>query len=138
MKIPRYQQPLSSTEALSLQSRRMICHATRHTGRGRRARVSTRKAAVGYREFVDDAGTSWRVWDTRPMVANTLRAVSPGFAGGWLTFESRDERRRLAPIPPDWEFVTREQMTECCTRASPARHPDTLTSEDRRGLAGRS
>lgn len=93
---------------------------------------------MGYREFVDDGGTSWRVWDTHPLAANTLRSVSPGYAGGWLTFESHAERRRLAPIPEDWEFVTREQMTEWCARASPARRPDTPTSNDPRGFAKRS
>src|SRR3712207_639091 len=24
-------------------------------------------------------------------------------AGGWLTFESQGEKRRLAPVPPGWE-----------------------------------
>lgn len=93
---------------------------------------------MGYREFVDDRGTPWRVWDTHPLAANTLRSVSPGYAGGWLTFESPDERRRIAPIPPDWEFATRDQITEWCARASPARRPDTSTSDDPHGLAGRS
>lgn len=93
---------------------------------------------MGYREFVDDGGTSWRVWDTHPLAANTLRSVSPGYAGGWLTFESHAERRRLAPIPEDWEFAAREQMTEWCARASPARRPDTPASNDPRGFAKRS
>jgi hypothetical protein len=72
------------------------------------------------------------------MAANTLRSVSPGFAGGWLTFESPDERRRLAPIPADWEFATREQMTEWCARATPIRRPDTPTTDDPQGFAKRS
>lgn len=93
---------------------------------------------MGYREFADDGGTSWRAWDTHPMAASTLRSVSPEYAGGWLTFESSQERRRLAPIPPDWEFATREQMVEWCARATLARRPDTPTSDDRRGMAERS
>jgi hypothetical protein len=74
--------------------------------------------AVGYREFVDDAGTYWRVWDTHPVAANTLRSVSPTYAGGWLTFESAAERRRLAPIPTEWEFASRDLLGHWCARAS--------------------
>jgi hypothetical protein len=73
--------------------------------------------AVAYREFVDDAGTLWRVWDTHPVAANTLRTVSPTYATGWLTFESGGERRRLAPIPPDWEIASRALMGHWCARA---------------------
>ena len=71
-----------------------------------------------YREFMDDGGTFWRVWDTHPVAANTLRTVSPTYAGGWLTFESDAERRRLAPIPPDWEFASRDLMEHWCARAA--------------------
>jgi hypothetical protein len=76
---------------------------------------------VGYREFVDDAGTFWRVWDTHPVAGSTLRSVSPRYAGGWLTFESGLERRRLAPIPAEWEFASRDLMGHWCARASQVR-----------------
>jgi hypothetical protein len=79
---------------------------------------------VAYREFVDDAGTMWRVWDTHPVAANTLRTVSPGYAGGWLTFESAAERRRLAPIPPEWDVAGRQLMVHWCARALQVRVPD--------------
>ncbi|HJR65206.1 MAG TPA: hypothetical protein VJ802_02170 [Gemmatimonadaceae bacterium] len=79
---------------------------------------------MAYREFVDNAGTMWRVWDTYPVAANTLRTVSPSFAGGWLTFESDTERRRLAPIPAGWEIATRQLMIHWCARAFQARPPD--------------
>lgn len=79
---------------------------------------------MAYREFVDDAGALWRVWDTHPVAASTLRTVSPSYAGGWLTFESETERRRLAPIPAGWELATRELMVHWCARALLARAPD--------------
>lgn len=93
---------------------------------------------MSYREFVDDTGTPWRVWDTHPIAANTLRTVSPGYAGGWLTFECVGERRRLVPIPQDWEFARREEMVAWCARASRVRGLEGAPSEDRRGLAGHS
>lgn len=33
-------------------------------------------------------------------------------AGGWLAFESRGEKRRLAPVPPDWESFSDSQLEE--------------------------
>lgn len=80
--------------------------------------------AVAYREFVDDAGTVWRVWDTHPVAANTLRRVSPTYATGWLTFESESERRRLAPIPPEWDIASRALMEHWCARALRVPSPD--------------
>lgn len=72
---------------------------------------------MGYRELQDDSGRVWRVWDTRPVAANALRSVSPTFAEGWLTFESDDERRRLAPIPTEWEVASPDVMLSWCGRA---------------------
>jgi hypothetical protein len=89
---------------------------------------------VGYREFVDDAGTFWRVWDTHPVAESTLRTVSPSYAGGWLTFECDAERRRLAPVPPEWEFASRDVIGQWCARASPVR---AMRDGDRPGLAAR-
>jgi hypothetical protein len=35
----------------------------------------------------------------------------PGeLAGGWLTFQTGVERKRLAPIPVGWEYATEEQL----------------------------
>ena len=84
----------------------------------------TLEEAVAYREYVDDMGALWRVWDTHPVAANTLRTVSPNYAGGWLTFESETDRRRLAPIPAGWEVATRELMMHWCARAFQARPPE--------------
>ena len=75
---------------------------------------------MAYREFADDAGTPWRVWDTHPLAANTLRSVLPSYAAGWLTFESSAGRKRLAPIPPDWESASDELLIHWCARASTA------------------
>ncbi|HEY0023263.1 MAG TPA: hypothetical protein VGB24_10150 [Longimicrobium sp.] len=57
---------------------------------------------MAHREFVDAAGSRWQVWDTRPRSKAEVRAR---YAGGWLSFESDGERRRLHPIPDGWEEV---------------------------------
>jgi hypothetical protein len=51
---------------------------------------------------MDAAGSRWQVWDTRPRSKAEVRAR---YAGGWLSFESDGERRRLHPIPERWEEV---------------------------------
>lgn len=79
---------------------------------------SVAEECVAYREFVDDEGVFWRVWDTIPMGATTLRSVSPTYANGWLTFESVAERRRLAPIPPAWEHASRDMVGGWCRNAA--------------------
>lgn len=58
---------------------------------------------MAYREFTDDGGRAWRVWDTYPQ---KRELVSPGFQDGWLSFEADGEKRRLAPVPPGWEEGT--------------------------------
>jgi hypothetical protein len=37
-------------------------------------------------------------------------ALPPILANGWLAFESGDERRRLAPIPSEWEKLPDDQL----------------------------
>lgn len=70
------------------------------------------------REFVGDDGREWQVWDTRPAVSSpnvsdAARVAHDAFGdvpriskkreGGWLTFTADADRRRLSPIPRDWE-----------------------------------
>lgn len=87
------------------------------------------------RTFVDDRGKSWEIWEVHPSSverralerrhkqaaawtgaerrANSNRRrklsvpIDPAqpLAHGWLVFKSADEKRRLAPIPPNWESI---------------------------------
>jgi hypothetical protein len=71
-----------------------------------------------YREFLDSAEVLWRVWATLPTVGKIL---SKGFENGWLTFESGSERKRLAPIPKNWESFSDAKLRTLLKTASPAR-----------------
>jgi predicted RNA-binding protein with RPS1 domain len=55
---------------------------------------------MAYREFRDDSGMEWTVWDTYPQSAH--RSSMDNLQGGWLTFECGGERRRLIPAPVGW------------------------------------
>jgi hypothetical protein len=58
------------------------------------------------------------------------RRTAPGmsllpsqYSSGWLVFQCADEKRRLAPPPPDWESYSDAQLGELWRRArSPAIH----------------
>ena len=62
-------------------------------------------------------GRRWEVWEVRLGERGERRAVSPGLEGGWLTFESSAEKRRLAPIPDGWEELPTETLARLCEGA---------------------
>lgn len=49
------------------------------------------------------------------MVARRL--LTPELDGGWLCFMSDQEKRRLNPVPEDWERCPDESLAEYCERA---------------------
>jgi hypothetical protein len=66
-------------------------------------------------EFVDSNGVNWRVWNTVPSSRTTL---SGEFESGWLTFESAAGRKRLAPVPPNWDTATPDRLELMCRAAT--------------------
>ena len=68
-----------------------------------------------HRKFRDGAGGEWEVWDTIPS-----EIVHTAQEGGWLTFRSAAEKRRLAPIPLYWVSATDAELGELLGRAAPA------------------
>lgn len=100
-----------------------------------------------YRTFADERGRSWEIWDVRPegterrfgdrrsersdpwdgpeRRAETDRRqrveprlqLMPPLSEGWLVFKSEDEKRRLAPIPPDWATFRGQQLRELWNKA---------------------
>lgn len=97
--------------------------------------------AMKYREFRDGSDELWSVWEVdpssmerrlrddperRPSVDRRCRAPTerirvdnPQFSHGWLAFESGLEKRRLCPIPPQWESLTDAELASLASRASP-------------------
>ena len=104
---------------------------------------------MGYRIFRDSAGIEWQTWDVVPQLAerrsgerrSTVSAaprverrrqrerrvrvgrrpmLSSGLDCGWLCFEAPVEKRRLTPIPADWERCPISRLEEYCRSAKPA------------------
>jgi hypothetical protein len=80
------------------------------------------------RTFVDVMGTEWQVWEVYPRLierrllrerraarrgSEERRQVPVGrptlprqILGGWLAFQCKHERRRLLPVPDEWETLS--------------------------------
>ena len=102
---------------------------------------------MAHREFTDSIGRAWNVWSVVPERAERRRKgteTSPAadrrvhqdgefrvplgeqWTQGWLAFETKGEKRRLAPIPDDWETATAEQLGRMLERADQIRRPRRL------------
>jgi hypothetical protein len=76
---------------------------------------------MAHRSFVDEDGEEWNVWDVQASTLETDRARLPNVAThlrhGWLAFETNREKRRLAPIPTEWESATESMLRRWCHEA---------------------
>ena len=75
---------------------------------------------MALRNFTDSQGHGWRVWNVVPQYASIRdeEAMTPGLQGGWLCFENGGEKRRLSPIPADWETAGSEALEAWCRQAT--------------------
>ena len=65
------------------------------------------------RQLRDEAGVEWMVYAVNPVGANEWRSIESlpeSYRSGWLCFESATEKRRLTPLPPEWENLPLEQL----------------------------
>jgi hypothetical protein len=53
----------------------------------------------------------------RRTTAQRRITLSEGYGGGWLTFESPSEKRRLIPIPSRWDELSQGELRALCEKA---------------------
>ena len=73
------------------------------------------------RQFRDNAGVEWQVYQTERAAAADRRRdhlLPVEYREGWLVFESESEKRRLAPVPPDWAQLSDEALAAFCASAA--------------------
>jgi hypothetical protein len=108
---------------------------------------------MGYRVFRDSRGVEWQAWDVvpqlterraverrmqrspvenerrRPQERRLMQGRRPGLTAGldagWLCFENEQEKRRLSPIPSDWQRCAVPQLESYCQSAKRAPRPST-------------
>jgi hypothetical protein len=93
---------------------------------------------MSHRAYTDSLGRHWDVWSVQPEYAERRR-TTPGagtpvvperrarntfrvplgktWAAGWLVFETKGEKRRLAPVPPNWTELTDVELDRLRERA---------------------
>jgi hypothetical protein len=79
----------------------------------RRASATDRRA----QRFFPWNGTERRSGTDRRITAQRRITLSDGYGGGWLTFESLEEKRRLIPIPARWEECSQDELRHLCEKA---------------------
>jgi hypothetical protein len=82
---------------------------------------SEASVAGDHRHFTDDEGTEWMVRAVLPSEHDPRQARLLGsFQHGWLAFECDMGKRRLSPIPDDWERLDDAGLRHLWARAEPA------------------
>lgn len=81
---------------------------------------------MALREFTDSTGRRWRVWDIRPEQMHAATRAEDhlqNVLNGWLAFEpaTGGEKRRLAPIPSNWDGATEAELDAMLQHAEFAR-----------------
>lgn len=84
-------------------------------------------APIAHRIFEDVRGKRWHAFAVQASESMSDRGGLPEeFRQGWLAFESRDELRRVAPIPENWAELPTDELRLLChnARSAPRRtHP---------------
>ena len=63
-------------------------------------------------------GRERRSGDRRKLEQKRI-VLDDGLGSGWLVFESKSEKRRLTPIPKEWDTATESQLRFLCDKAKP-------------------
>ena len=84
-------------------------------------------------EFRDADGVEWVVFFTARSIARDQH-LPEEYREGWLAFESSSgEKRRLAPVPSDWESVSDGELATLCVRATSQAPRKKIASQPREG-----
>jgi len=99
---------------------------------------------MSHREFLDEDGRSWEVWDVRPSAVESSTTTEGAgdladlerhvrqlvklnlpteLREGWLAFRCDEESRRLAPIPQRWVAMDDQDLALLVRAAKPIVRP---------------
>jgi hypothetical protein len=76
---------------------------------------------MALRDFRDEVGREWQVWEVMTTGEDRKTAGFPlSIPERWLAFQSRNDRRRLSPVPEGWSDCTEAELAELLKRATAA------------------
>jgi hypothetical protein len=70
-------------------------------------------------------GVERRTGQDRRLTSQKRITLAQGYGAGWLTFESLTEKRRLIPVPSNWENIPQSELRALCDKAKPVAKIDT-------------
>lgn len=109
----------AAKDAVSLRLRRRSQRGG--SGGSTRSAVVEEPTPITHRVFDDIRGKRWHAFAVHSSEATVERAGLPdAFKHGWLVFESKDEVRRVAPIPDKWEDLSIDDLRQLCFSAAAA------------------
>jgi hypothetical protein len=114
----------AAKRAVSLRRRRRAQRAggTAPTRRGALADAeAAASAGATHRGFTDRRGVTWDVFAVYPEARLSPHSQLRGtFQQGWLCFDAGTEKRRLSPIPENWQALSEEMLETLAERAEVA------------------
>lgn len=113
----------AAKQAISLRRKRRETQArARAAGAEMGAAEAAASGGATHRSFSDARGVRWDVFavypEARPSPHSQLRGT---FHEGWLCFDSAAEKRRLSPVPENWQALGDEELKGLVDRAERAR-----------------
>ena len=114
----------AAKRAITIRRRRRIDETQRTEAAAMADAEVTASLGKTHRFFTDARGVRWDVFVVHPAPTAASRPPLPApFQHGWLCFESSVEKRRLSPIPGDWELLDHRGLEQLSRRAELAASP---------------
>jgi hypothetical protein len=114
----------AAKRAISLRRRRRADRDTKTTPTGRADMADAEAAASPggtHRAFTDTQGVQWDVFPVYPEARLSPHSQLKGtFPDGWLCYDSASEKRRLSPIPENWQTLSDGELERLAARAEVA------------------
>lgn len=90
-----------------------------------------RQTQTAVRTYKDPAGTTWMVYMVAPAGGGSPHLLPPEYKHGWLCFEAEASKRRLVPVPQDWESCDEQRLDAYRKAATDAQRRLAPTSDGR-------
>ena len=76
---------------------------------------------MAHRVFHDASANAWEVWEVRPTMADRRLRVrlADELRNGWLAFQCTADRRRLTPVPTNWESMRDDELLMLLEQSQP-------------------